>query len=594
MKLTQRLVVGSLILVIILVAGIVAIAGSRLQTRLADENFHELEREARVVATLWRPGLDADSLADAVGGALGRRVTLIDSSGVVLGDTEFSGDALHQLQNHSTRPEVIGARAGGIGKSMRPSASAGDDEIYLAVKHPLGFVRVSVSTKEFREIVSGARSDVFVAGMIALVGALAIGYGFSRAVSRPIIELRDVARAIAAGELDRRPTLAAPGEVGDLALALHRMTEQLASRLSALEAEDALLNAVIESLDEGIVAVSRRADVVRLNSSARRLFSLTASAPFSVDLLPNDRVMRESVRGAMNGVIGESAELALGDKTLLITARPLPDGGAVLAVMDLTTRRRLETIRRDFAANVSHELKTPLTVIGGFAETLRDDPELGAEDRTRFLETIEANARRMQRIVDDLLDLSRYESGSWVPNILSNDLGGVVSDVFAGVQRAADAKGLALQFDAPPDARRVDADPTALRQILSNLVENAIRHTARGGITVLADTPASGGTTVSVRDTGSGIPIEHLGRIFERFYRVDSARARDEGGTGLGLAIVRHLVEAHGGTVGAESVVGHGTTITVHFPHKASSSPASGPAGGGSLAPGAPGPVTQA
>jgi two-component system phosphate regulon sensor histidine kinase PhoR len=563
--LAKRLLVGSLVLVAVLVIGIVAIAGNRLQSRLFDETRRELEREARLVAGEWHPGLDADSLADAAGAELKRRVTLIDSTGVVVGDSEFDGPGLKSLQNHSTRPEVVEAKAKGVGSSRRASASAGDDEIYLAVKHPLGIVRVSVATTQFREIVTGAQRDVLAAGLIAFAGALVLAFAFSRSVSRPIIELRDVAQAIASGELERRPALSAPGEVGDLAIALHRMTEQLAARLSALEADDALLSAVIESLDEGIIAVSARGQVVRLNESARRLMKVEGSVPFSIDLLPRERLIREATRGAMNGVATEPTELKLDDRTMLVTARPLPDGGAVLAVMDLTTRRRLETIRRDFVANVSHELKTPLTVISGFAETLRDG-DLPAEDRERFMATIEVNARRMQRIVDDLLDLSRYESGSWVPNVVSNDLAGIVSDVFTGLQRAAEEKGLMLAFEAPEDARRVDADPTALRQILGNLVENAVRHTARGCITVRAEAATKGGTTVSVSDTGSGIPVEHLGRIFERFYRVDSGRGRGEGGTGLGLAIVRHLVEAHGGSVRAESVVGQGTTITIHFP----------------------------
>jgi signal transduction histidine kinase len=563
--LVRRLLVGSLVLVAVLVIGIVAIAGNRLQDRLFLETRHELEREVRLVAIEWRPGLNVDSLADAAGAALGRRVTLIDTGGTVLGDSEFDGPGLKNLQNHSTRPEVMDAKAHGMGWSRRPSASAGDDEIYVAVRHPLGIARVSVGTSQWRAIVSGAQRDVLAAGLIAFVGALVLAFAFSRSVSRPIIELRDVAQAIASGELERRPALSAPGEVGDLAIALHRMTEQLAARLSALEADDALLSAVIESLDEGIIAVSARGQVVRLNESARRLMKVEESVPFSVDLLPRERLIREATRGAMNGAATEPTELKLDDRTMLVTARPLPDGGAVLAVMDLTTRRRLETIRRDFVANVSHELKTPLTVISGFAETLRDG-DLPAEDRERFMATIEVNARRMQRIVDDLLDLSRYESGSWVPNVVSNDLAGIVSDVFTGVQPAAEEKGLMLAFDAPEDASRVDADPTALRQILGNLVENAVRHTTRGCITVRAEVAPRGGTTVSVSDTGSGIPVEHLGRIFERFYRVDSGRGRGEGGTGLGLAIVRHLVEAHGGSVRAESVVGQGTTITIHFP----------------------------
>jgi two-component system phosphate regulon sensor histidine kinase PhoR len=568
--LVKRLLVGSLVIVVVLIAGVAAIAGSRLRNRLAEETRIELEREARLVGVAWKRGVNVDSLADAAGAALGRRVTLIDSSGVVEGDSEFDGESLHALQNHYNRPEVADARAHGVGHSMRISPSAGDDEMYVAVRHPLGYARVSVSTTKFREIVAGAQRDVIMAGLIALIGAIILAYAFSRSVSRPIVELRDVAQAIAAGELERRPALSAPGEVGDLAAALHRMTEQLASRLSALESEDALLNAVIESLDEGIVAVSARNDVVRLNDAAKRLLSLTGPAPFSTDLLPHERLIREAIRGAMRGGVTEPTELILERRNLLVSARPLPDGGAVLAIADLTRQRRLETIRRDFVANVSHELKTPLTVIGGFAETLRDR-ELREEDRLRFIETIEANTRRMQRIVDDLLDLSRYESGNWLPNIMANDLAGVVADVFTSVQRAAGAKRLALVFQAPPEARRVDADPTALRQVLTNLIENAVRHTTNGGVTVRAEAPATGGTTVSVSDTGSGIPAEHLGRIFERFYRVDPARSRSEGGTGLGLSIVRHLAEAHGGSVRAESAVGQGTTITVHFPSRRSS-----------------------
>lgn len=566
MTLVKRLLAGGLVLVLVLLIGIVAIAGTRLRARLADETRQELERETRLVAASWTPGVNADSVANVAGQALGRRVTLIDTAGHVVGDSEFDGEPLAHLENHSERPEVIAARRDGVGASMRASSSAGDDEIYVAVRTPMGFARVSVGTAKFREIVTGAQKDVLVAGMIALIGAAIIAFWFSRSVSRPIIELRDVAQAIAAGEVDRRPSLAAPGEVGDLAAALHRMTEQLAARLSALESEDALLNAVIESLDEGIVAVSARSEIVRVNQSARRMLNLTAEVPFSADLLPNERLVRDSLRGAMHGKPAEPAELTLGERTLLLTARPLPDGGAVIALMDLTTRRRLETIRRDFVANVSHELKTPLTIIGGFAETLRDQ-DLSAEDRERFTRTIEANTRRMHRIVDDLLDLSRYESGSWVPNVVSNDLGGVVTDVFTSVHRKAEAKELALSFQATPEARKVDADPTALRQIVANLVENAVRHTTAGGITVSADVQ-DGMTTVAVTDTGSGIPAEHLGRIFERFYRVDPGRSRNEGGTGLGLAIVRHLVEAHGGTVRAQSTVGQGTTITVTFPIK--------------------------
>ena len=248
-----------------------------------------------------------------------------------------------------------------------------------------------------------------------------------------------------------------------------------------------------------------------------------------------------------------------------ITARPLESGGAVLALLDLTRLRRLESVRRDFVANVSHELRTPLTIVGGFAETLvHDDPP--ADRRRQFAERILGNTRRMQRIVDDLLDLSRIESGSWTPNPASVDLAAVAADVIAAARDAAGSKGVRLEASIHPRARELWADPTAIRQVLGNLVDNAVRHTTTGHVAIYSLVRDDGGVTVGVRDTGSGIAPEHLPRIFERFYRVDPGRSREEGGTGLGLSIVKHLVEAHGGTVRAESTVGVGTTIAVHFP----------------------------
>ena len=238
----------------------------------------------------------------------------------------------------------------------------------------------------------------------------------------------------------------------------------------------------------------------------------------------------------------------------------------MLALFDLTPLRRLETVRSDFVANVSHELKTPLTVVGGFAETLGDDA-LEPEVRQQFAAAILSNTRRMQRIVDDLLDLSRIESGGWTPNPATIDIESLAVDVLAGMRTRGAAKGIALRVDVEPQAMAIEADPTALRQVLTNLVDNAVRHTTAGEVVVQARA-SNGGVAVSVRDTGAGIRTEHLARIFERFYRVDTARSRDEGGTGLGLAIVKHLVEAHGGRVRAASELDRGTTIEAWFPQK--------------------------
>jgi signal transduction histidine kinase len=381
--------------------------------------------------------------------------------------------------------------------------------------------------------------------------------------------------------------LTAPGEVGDLAIAIHRLGEQLGSRLLALEEEDSLLTALFDSLNEGVLAVDSRQRVVRINATGRKLLRATTPVPFPLDYLPRERVFRQSVTAALAGAVTEGAEATIDGRSLALTARPLAGGGAVVALLDLTASRRLEAVRRDFVANVSHELKTPLTVVGGFAETLTDE-DLAPERRRQFAETILANTRRMQRIVDDLLDLSRIESGGWVPKPVVVDTRAAATDAVLPSKALAEEKGIALELFIPDDARSVLADPTALRQVLTNLVENAVRHTPTGSVTVTAqrengvspsqdgdgsapalpDVPQPGVWLV-VRDTGVGIAAEHLPRIFERFYRVDRARSREAGGTGLGLAIVRHLVEAHGGRVRAESQPGRGTSVAAFFPDRA-------------------------
>ena len=565
MSLSQRLLAGLLAVVGVLVAGVIIIAGTRLNSRLSRDAGDELEREARLVGAMWTAHAgNPDSIANTAGAALQRRVTLIDSSGTVIGDSEFDGEALNQLENHAGRPEVVIARDSGVGRSRRASKSAGDEELYVGIRHPRGFVRVSIGTSRVREIVGGAWRDVLTASVIALIGAIALAIFFSRRVSRPIVELRDVTRAIAAGDLTRKPSLNSAGEVGDLAVAVGRMTDELRRRLQEMADEDGRLGAIIESLDEAIVAVDNRADVVRMNATARRLFATTALLPFPSSDLTLGPSLRAALIGAMRGIPSSGVETTVGDRLVSLTAQPLPAGGAVLAVLDLTERRRLETVRRDFVANVSHELKTPLTVIAGFAETLRD-PQLVESDRQRFIDLLTANTSRMQRIVDDLLDLSRYESSTWTPKPTDVDLETTVSDLFGLFRPAATAKKLSLVSQIDPDARTIRFDPTALRQVLSNLIENAIRYTTSGSVTVSARR-GEGVVLLEVRDTGVGIAPEHLNRIFERFYRADPSRSRTDGGTGLGLAIVRHLVEAHGGRVSAESTPGQGTAIEVRLP----------------------------
>lgn len=566
MRLSQRLLAGFLSVLAVLVVLVVVSIDRRLRERLRAEARVELEREARLISGGWLPGSDPDSLADASGALAGHRVTLVDAAGRVVGDSEFDGPALLRLENHATRPEIAAAFDSGSGSALRASPSTGHDEIYAAVRATGGgVVRVSLTLASHGEIVRRMQRDVLAAALLAALVAVVLAALFARSVSRPILELRDDARAIAGGDLARRPSLTAPGEVGELASAFHRLAEQLTARVQALEADDALLRAVSDSLNEGVVAVDARQQVQHVNEGARRLLSVRDAIPFPADRLPRDRILRDALVAAMSGGVTQSIETQLNDRTVALTARPLAAGGAVLALFDVTPIRRLETVRRDFVANVSHELKTPLTVVSGFAETLLDN-SVSPAHREQFARTILSNTQRMQRLVDDLLDLSRIESGGWHPLPVDVEIEAMATEVLAGAGPVGDSKGLQLRLEVDPEARRVYADPVALRQVLTNLVDNAVRHTTAGSVTVFTRPAGGHEVIIGVQDTGSGIAAEHLPRVFERFYRADAARSRQEGGTGLGLAIVKHMVEAHGGRVFAESTVGSGTTVGVVLP----------------------------
>src|SRR5690606_448394 len=367
---------------------------------------------------------------------------------------------------------------------------------------------------------------------------------------------------------------------------------------------------LIDSVGEGIVQVGPDGRIVRANRAARAMLGL----PPEVDGQPVSTLVREpqllaGIEAAIRGREREPAELPLGGRRVLAVVHPLTapaDGragrGAAAILVDITALRRLESVRRDFVANASHELKTPLTSIRGYAETLLSDEELSPEMRRQFLKTIQQNAHRLQRIVDDLLDLSRLESGGWRPELEAADVAELAAGAWSSLRERAEAKGVAFRIETGGDAVAL-ADPLGLDQVFTNLLDNALRYTPGGGQVTVRISPSGpppgpvvttsrgglaglfpfrrqaagpGGAAdadrwicVEVRDTGGGIPSEALGRIFERFYRVDPARSRAEGGTGLGLAIVKHLIESMGGDVAAESELGKGTAIRFWLPRPA-------------------------
>ena len=565
MKLPAKLFASYVVLVAASTVTLVIASDRSLRSRLLREATVEVTREtallARAVGTLRGPALD--SLVGDLGRATGRRLTVIDRSGVVIADTDFPRDQLPTLENHATRPEFREALAGRTGTDIRHSVSTGRWELKVAMAVPGGAVRVSTPLPQVDAVVEDAQNAVLLGGLLALAVGVLLALGFARSVARPLVRLRDAAQAIARSE---RPAVDVRGrdEVGDLARALRSIDENLSGRMEDLERERSETAALVASMVEGVIAVDAAGAVTTLNPASRRLLRLgPAAMPPSALELFRQRPAHEAVERALRGTETAGLEIELDERTALLSAHPLPGGGAVLVLHDVTGQKHLETVRRDFVANVSHELKTPLTVIRGYAETLTGE-DVPAEVRRDFLEKVLANARRMQQLVDDLLDLSRIESGAWSPRPEHLALAPLVQEVWSTLKPRADAARLTLTTRIG-DAT-VFADPQAARQIVLNVLDNSVRYTPDGGLISVAAAPEPGAVRLEIGDTGVGIPGEHLPRIFERFYRVDPARSRELGGTGLGLAIVKHLVEAHGGRVEAASALGTGTTIRIHFP----------------------------
>ena len=567
MKLVTRLFASIGLLVAAAVAGSIIAADVLLRQHLEQEIATELEREARLVAAF----APADStrwpeFAALAGARLGRRVTLIDPDGHVRGDTEFDRASLTQLQNHRDRPEVRAAldSAPGVGMNERLSASTNERQMYVAIRGGppgLAVVRVSTTLAIVDAQVHAVQRAVAMAGLVMLLAAWLLAWMLARALAWPLLRIAEAARDIAAGRLAEFPDVRVP-ELAHHVDALRAMHHELERRFEDLRREREESRTLLEALSDGVLAADKRGIIIETNAAARRLLGYGETEPLPpLGELFHDRAHRALMREVLTGAAVEGRELALGDRAVVFSARPLADGGTLLVLSDVSDLRRLETIRRDFVANVSHELKTPLTAIAGYAETL------AAESRdpqaTGFAQTIVENARRMQRLVDDLLDLSRIESGAWEPEPRRVEVDAAAREAWRPFADRAASRGIG--FESTTNSASINSDPEALRQIFTNLFDNALRHTPQGGTIRVAAQRAGNRVVVRVSDTGSGIGADHLPRIFERFYRVDPGRSRQEGGTGLGLAIVKHLVETHAGRVEAESELGRGTTILLYF-----------------------------
>ena len=564
------LFLGFVAVVGILVAALVVMLGTGLRRQLVELHQRDLARDL-ALAQLLLEGSDGSfsnlhELADRMRGSAGYRVTLIAPDGTVLADSDSD---YRTMENHGDRPEVQSALAGTTTFAERQSATVGAPMLYGArllvlAGEPI-VLRLAASLAVIDATVVQTQSAVAGAGVVAIVLALGLSYVLARALAHPLENVATRARRIAAGAVDMQPLPSSRmTELADLVEAFNRLTSDLDERIRELAGERDEVRDVLNAINEGVVALTADARLVRVNDAALQILDVKSVPPLThVSRFVRAAELRVLMEAAPSYAVG-AREVHLGEKRYLVSGRPLGVGGAVVTFVDVSEIRRLEEVRSDFVANASHELKTPLTAVRGFSETLlEDDPP--EELRQSFLDLIWRNTVRLQQLVEDLLDLSRLESGGWVAQPEHVRVEELALKAWAQLGPRVSESGVRLYIDGGGIAL---ADARGLFQIFQNLFDNALRHTREGGsirVEVESGEDASlvdeARIQVSVSDTGSGIPPVHLPRIFERFYRVDPARSRAEGGTGLGLAIVRHLVMAMGGEVWAESVMEEGTAI---------------------------------
>lgn len=410
---------------------------------------------------------------------------------------------------------------------------------------------------------------LILAGIFALLVAFYLAWAAARSIGSRLNAVRDFALRVAGGDLTARLNDSSLDEIGKIATAFDEMAASLEARFQELRTSSRQLETLLNSMQDAVIAVSREGRVEWANRRLERLVGhARVDAPVVETVRDPDFLAAVREAAQTKQVTSTRATSVVPGRIFGVTAAPMPDGGAVAVLRDLTETERAEKTRRDFIANVSHELRTPLTSIQGYAETLLD-AEPPSNNNREFLEIIRKNASRMARLTEDLLTLARVESGEQNFEIAPLRSEQLLEEAVQSFREIAKSRGIELQIENSAAGQLVEADHEAIHQVISNLVDNAIKYAPTGTRIVLGARPAAERVEFFVRDFGPGISSEHLPRLFERFYRVDKARSRESGGTGLGLAIAKHIVLAHGGTIRAESELNHGSTFVFSLPRAA-------------------------
>ncbi len=521
---------------------------------------------------------DYDALTKTYSNALSTdlRITVIDDQGNVLGESQTNYSS---MENHLDRQEVQEALQGRIGEDIRFSTTLQTDFLYIAIPSLQTdlIIRASVPLDQLR------RSDKHIL-FYSLIGMLAgllltslLALRFSSDISRPVNDLTSAAKDIADGNYSKRVAVKKPDELGQLAATFNDMAVTLDKTVADLTDKNVQFDAILNSMTNCVVAVDRSLRVILINAVAEQLFDITKEDALGRKLIKMIRnrhineIMEETV-ATNTSVVTELTMGAPEAGTFSIHASPIkslegdsPNSGGIISILDITTMRKLEKIRTEFVSNVTHELKTPLTSIRGFVETLRNGAVNDPEVAPKFLEIIDIEAERLTMLINDILQLSEIENSDIDTNITMHNLSDTISEVVSVLQIPAEKKGVTLNVTAAPEIM-IEANRDRIKQMLINLIDNGINYNKENGSVSINASKADGRVVISVEDTGIGIDPQHHDRIFERFYRVDKGRSRSMGGTGLGLSIVKHIVNMYNGDITLQSEPGKGTKFTIQLP----------------------------
>ncbi len=527
---------------------------------------HSLTQHARAFAlriendhshTLQQMAEDEAAITEA-------RATIITRDGRVLADSEADSAT---MENHAQRPEVISALKGVPGAATRLSKTVGIEFLYVAVPGGDKIVRLAFPLSTIRAQIARIRGSLLRATLLALAFALLLSFAAAQLISNRLRRIVGFAERVASGDLSARIAETGGDEIAQVAMALDRTARRLEENFASVKESRSQLEALLNSMTDGVIAVSPDMHVLWANQAITGIVHRPPQIGAPVIELIRHPDFLSTLKTALASRQREItiATSLSGRRSFSVTAEPLPDGGVVTVLHDISAIERVEKTRRDFIANVSHELRTPLTSIRGYAETLLETESLNDCNTRDFLQIIRRNAERMSRLTEDLLVLARVESGEAKLDLQPQSAQQLVTESVSSMLETAKDSDIEIVVTQVPDAL-VTADAYAIHQVFANLISNAIRYAAGGKKIEVGGEDQPGTVEFFVRDFGPGIASEHVPRIFERFYRVDKARSRETGGTGLGLAIVKHIVLNHGGAVRVQSSLGHGSTFYFSLP----------------------------